>query len=371
MAFVRLNEPPARAMVPASLTAGAAPRFAAEATMSVPVPPILTPPVNVLVPERVIVPPVPYARRRVRGTEPSSEMLPETTPDSVALPPREPLLAWTPARTILPGLVPVRRSWPNVSLSAPPYRKVVAALPEVKSVALGRTLMVAAEVPMPLADNLPEKPPATPLKPMFSVPVKAEKFGVPLKAVVPTPVPMFVTFTVPAPAKPPRVYVLVPVPGEAAPRVNVPPEATVTRLVPKAPTEAAVAEAPEAMLVAPVKVLAPLSVSAPPATVTVAVFVPVKRLPGSTSAPGPDLVRPVVMLPELGLRVRTPLAAETSIVPVVTFSGRVEAPVAPVKRRVPAFSVMPVVVPRPRELPTVSAIVLASRTPSLTMVAPV
>ena len=65
--------------------------------------------------------------------------------------------------------------------------------------------MVAAEVPMLLAASLPVKPPATPLKPTLRVPVKAEKFGVPLKLVVPAPVPMFVTFTVPAPAKPPRV----------------------------------------------------------------------------------------------------------------------------------------------------------------------
>ena len=35
--------------------------------------------------------------------------------------------------------------------------------------------------------------------------VKAEKLGVPVNWVVPTPVPMFVTLTVPAPAKPPRV----------------------------------------------------------------------------------------------------------------------------------------------------------------------
>ena len=55
MAFVRLNEPPARAMVPASLTAGAAPRLAAEETMSVP-PTTETPPVKVLAPERVSVP---------------------------------------------------------------------------------------------------------------------------------------------------------------------------------------------------------------------------------------------------------------------------------------------------------------------------
>ena len=125
------------------------------------------------------------------------------------------------------------------------------------------------------------------------------------------------------------------------------------------------------MVVPPEKVLAPFIVSAPPETVTVAALVPVKRLPCRMSVPLPDLVRPPVMLPLVGLRVRTPLAAETSIVPVAMLSGRVEAPVAPVKRRVPAFSVMPVVVPMPRELPTVSAIVVASRTPSLTMVAPV
>ena len=164
---------------------------------------------------------------------------------------------------------------------------------------------------------------------------------------------------------------LVPVPGEVAPRVKVPPEATVTTPVPKAPTDAAVAEAPAPMEVPPEKVLAPFIVSAPPETVTVAALVPVKRLPERTRVPLPDLVRPPVMLPALGLRVRTPLAAETSIVPVATFSGRVEAPETPVKRKVPVVSVMPVVVPRPRELPTVSAIVAASRTPSLTMVAPV
>ena len=96
-----------------------------------------------------------------------------------------------------------------------------------------------------------------------------------------------------------------------------------------------------------------------------------KRLPWRTRAPAPTLVRPPVMLPLAGLRVRTPVALETSIVPVAMLSGRAEEPVAPVKRRVPAFSVMPVVVPRPRELPTVSAMVLASRTPSLMMVAPV
>ena len=55
VAFVRFSEPPARAMVPASLTAGAAPRLAAEETMSVP-PTTETPPVKVLAPERVSVP---------------------------------------------------------------------------------------------------------------------------------------------------------------------------------------------------------------------------------------------------------------------------------------------------------------------------
>ena len=189
-----------------------------------------------------------------------------------------------------------------------------------------------------------------------------------VSAVVVVPPPRLETLTVPPPWRPAKVYVLVPA---AAPRLRVAPVATTILPVPKAPTAVALAVAPEAMVVPPVKVLAPFIVNAPPETVTVAVFVPVKRAPERTRVPAPDLVRPVVMLPELGLRVRTPLAAETSIVPVVTFSGRVEAPVAPVKRRVPALSVMPVVVPRPRELPTVSAIVLASRTPSLTMVAPV
>ena len=137
---------------------------------------------------------------------PSWEMTPVTAPDSAALPPIEPPLAdAAAARTMLPALVPVRRIWPRVSPRVPPYRKVVAALPEVKRDALGRTLMVASEVPMLLAANLPEKPPARPLKPMLSVPVKAEKFGAALKTVEPTPVPMFVTLTVPAPAKPPRV----------------------------------------------------------------------------------------------------------------------------------------------------------------------
>ena len=65
--------------------------------------------------------------------------------------------------------------------------------------------MVAAEVPMLDAASLPEKPPARPLKPMLSVPVKAEKFGVPANCTVLVPVPMLVTLTVPAPAKPPRV----------------------------------------------------------------------------------------------------------------------------------------------------------------------
>ena len=189
-----------------------------------------------------------------------------------------------------------------------------------------------------------------------------------VSAVVVVPVPRLETLTVPPPWRPAKVYVLVPA---AAPRLRVAPVATTILPVPKAPTAVALAVAPEAMEVPPEKRLAPFIVNAPPETVTVAVLVPVKRAPERTRVPAPDLVRPVVMLPELGLRVRTPLAAETSIVPVVTFSGRVEAPVAPVKRRVPAFSVMPVVVPRPRELPTVSAIVLASRTPSLTMVAPV
>ena len=96
-----------------------------------------------------------------------------------------------------------------------------------------------------------------------------------------------------------------------------------------------------------------------------------KRLPWRTRAPAPTLVRPPVMLPLAGLRVRVPAALETSIVPVVMPSGRAEAPATPVKRRVPAFSVMPFVVPTPRELPTVSARVLASRTPSLMMVPPV
>ena len=65
--------------------------------------------------------------------------------------------------------------------------------------------MVASAVPILDAKNLPEKPPARPLKPMLRVPVKAEKFGVPVNWVVPTPVPRLVTLTVPAPAKPPRV----------------------------------------------------------------------------------------------------------------------------------------------------------------------
>ena len=80
-----------------------------------------------------------------------------TTPDSAALPPNVPPLAEAAAaRTILPGLVPVRRIWPSVSPRVPPKRKVVAALPAVKSVAPERTLMVAAEVPMLLLKNLPD-----------------------------------------------------------------------------------------------------------------------------------------------------------------------------------------------------------------------
>ena len=116
--------------------------------------------------------------------------------------------------------------------------------------------------------------------------------------------------------------------------------------------------------------MAPFIVSAPPETVTVAVLVPVKRAPWSTREPAPALVRPPVMLPLAGVRVRTPVAEETSIVPVVTLSGRVEAPERPVKRRVLARE-MPPVVPMPIELPTVSAMVLASRTPPLMVVAPV
>ena len=55
MAFVRFNEPPARAMVPVSRTDGATPRLAAEETLRVP-PTTDTPPVKVFVPERVSVP---------------------------------------------------------------------------------------------------------------------------------------------------------------------------------------------------------------------------------------------------------------------------------------------------------------------------
>ena len=55
MAFVRFNEPPARAMVPVSRTDGATPRLAAELTLRVP-PTTDTPPVKVFVPERVSVP---------------------------------------------------------------------------------------------------------------------------------------------------------------------------------------------------------------------------------------------------------------------------------------------------------------------------
>ena len=101
--------------------------------------------------------------------------------------------------------------------------------------------------------------------------------------------------------------------------------ATTTLPVPKAPTEAAVAEAPEAMLVPPEKVLAPLSVSAPPDTVTVAVLVPVKRLPCSTSAPRPDLVKSLLMLPAVGARVRVVPALATSMPPgaMSTHRGRV------------------------------------------------
>ena len=44
---------------------------------------------------------------------------------------------------------------------------------------------------------------------------------------------------------------MVPEPGEAAPKVKLPPVATTTLPVPKAPTAAAVAVAPEAMVVPP------------------------------------------------------------------------------------------------------------------------
>ena len=52
VALVRFSEPPARAMVPASLTTGAAPKLAADEALSVPLE-IATPPVKVLAPERV------------------------------------------------------------------------------------------------------------------------------------------------------------------------------------------------------------------------------------------------------------------------------------------------------------------------------
>ena len=59
VALVRVRLPPLRVRAPASLMTGAAPRLAADEAMSVPVLPMLMPPVNVLVPDRVIVPPVP------------------------------------------------------------------------------------------------------------------------------------------------------------------------------------------------------------------------------------------------------------------------------------------------------------------------
>ena len=55
VALVRLSEPPARAMVPAPATTGAAPRLAAVEALTVP-PTIETPPVKVLAPESVRVP---------------------------------------------------------------------------------------------------------------------------------------------------------------------------------------------------------------------------------------------------------------------------------------------------------------------------
>ena len=97
-----------------------------------------------------------------------------------------------------------------------------------------------------------------------------------------------------------------------------------------------------------------------------------RRVPCRTRVPAPVLVRPPVMLPLDGLRVRVPAALETSMAPVVMLSGRVEVPLTPEKRRVPPLArERPVAVPRPIELPIVSAMVLASRMPPLTVVMPV
>ena len=66
-----------------------------------------------------------------------------------------------------------------------------------------------------------------------------------------------------------------PVPGEAAANVKVPPEAMVTRLVPNAPTAVAVAVAPLEIVVAPAKTLVPPIDKVPPVTAKVAILVPV------------------------------------------------------------------------------------------------